>query len=147
MIFAMPKSSSLGDPSRFTRMFPGFKSRCTMFRSCAYWTAEQIFKNRCRRSLAASELRVAILRDRLAVHVLHDEVRKSLVGGAAVDQARDVAVFEPGENLALIAKPADREFAGRALANQLDGHAFVEFAVGASGQIDRAHAALADLAL
>jgi hypothetical protein len=44
--FATPKSSSFGVPSRVTKMFPGFRSRCTTRFWCAYWTAAQTSRKR-----------------------------------------------------------------------------------------------------
>ena len=45
-------------------------------------------------------------RERLALHVLHCEEGKSLRRGAAVDQACDIRMLEPCQNLALQAKTA-----------------------------------------
>src|SRR5258707_15206810 len=52
-------------------------------------------------------VRVAVGVDRFAVHVLHDEVGKSVVGGTAVDEARDIWMIELRQNLSFIAKTAE----------------------------------------
>ena len=58
-----------------------------------------------------SDRRLAILGERLAFHVLHHEVRHAVRRGAAVDQPRDVRVFEMREYLPLVAEALDEEIA------------------------------------
>ena len=53
-IFAIPKSRSFGAPSAPTRILLGFKSRCTIRRWCAYWTAPHTKRNKRRRALTSS---------------------------------------------------------------------------------------------
>ena len=89
----------------------------------------------------------AVLRDRLAVHVLHGEVRQAAVlGDTTVEQARNPGVLEAGQDLTLSNQPFALELAMRAVAMQLDRHLLLELAVGALGEIDGPHAAFADLA-
>ena len=80
------------------------------------------------------------------VDVLHDEVGQAVVGRAAVEQARDVRVLERGEDLPLGAKRASMQLGVQPRRHDLDRHPLRELAVGALGQVDRAHAAAADLA-
>ena len=46
---AIPKSRSFGVPSAVTRMFDGFRSRCTIKWRCAWPTASQTVRNSCSR--------------------------------------------------------------------------------------------------
>jgi hypothetical protein len=94
----------------------------------------------------AEGMRPAVRQKRIPLHELHYEVRVPLRRRAAIDQAGDVGMFEPGENLALVAEPADREMALVPSADQLDGDALLELLVGADRQIDGAHAAPSDFA-
>ena len=57
---AMPKSSSLGEPSAVTRMFVGLRSRCTTRLRCAWLTASQTRQNNCRRSRTDSFWSLAV---------------------------------------------------------------------------------------
>ncbi len=51
--------------------------------------------------------RFAVLQQRLAFDELHDEVGQPGSGGAAVDQARDIGMFQAGQNLTLVTEAAD----------------------------------------
>ena len=87
--------------------------------------------------------RVGVAVDRLAGHVLHDQVGQAVVGGAAVEQPGDVAVFQPRQDLPLVAElphPLGVEQA----AHHLDRHLLQELVVVALGEIDGAHPALAE---
>ena len=46
-------------------------------------------------------LPIAIAIERLAMHVLHDEVGLAFLGFAGIDQPRDVGVIQAGEDLPL----------------------------------------------
>ena len=74
---------------------------------------------------------LAIAVNRLAVHVLHDEIWQAIFGGAAIQQAGDVRVIEIGEDLPLVAKTADNEVDLHAAPDQLDGYAPFELIVSA----------------
>jgi hypothetical protein len=50
---------------------------------------------------------VAVAVDRDTLDVLHHEVRQAVVGGAAVEQPRDVRVVDGGQDLALGAEATD----------------------------------------
>ena len=88
---------------------------------------------------------VAVHVDGCAFDVVHDEVRLSGVGGAAVHEAGDVGVFEGRENLALVPEAAEDGVGGEA-AEDLEGDAFLVLVVGAGGEEDGPHAAAAYLA-
>src|SRR3569833_783793 len=88
---------------------------------------------------------VAIGVDRFAFHVLHNEVRQTVGGGAAVEQSRDVGVLESCKNQSLAPKPENRQTALGSVPNQFDGYPFVELAIGAGRKIDFTHPAAADL--
>ena len=89
---------------------------------------------------------VAILVDRLPLDVLHDEVGAAVLGGAAVEQLGDVRVVEVGEDLALGAEAADDLVRVHAAPDELEGDLLLELLVGPLRQVDRAHAAPAELA-
>jgi hypothetical protein len=78
--------------------------------------------------------------------VLHDEVGQAVVGGAPVQEARDVRVVERGENLPLVAETAEDEVGVHPALDELDGDALAELAVGAERLVDGAHPAAPDLA-
>ncbi len=80
------------------------------------------------------------------VDVLHGEVRPPVGGDAAVEEARDVGVLQPRENLPLAEEAAENLAAEWPAANELERDVLLELAVGAIGQEHPAHAAVADLA-
>ena len=85
---------------------------------------------------------VAVRVDRLALDVFHDEIRLAARRRAAVEQARDVRMLQRREDLPLAREVREHLGVGHA-ADQLDRGALLEMSVGALGEIDRAHAALA----
>ncbi len=89
----------------------------------------------------------AIRRDRNAVDEFHDEVRITAGGGAGIQDRRDVGVIELGENAALVLKAAEEEIVDVVVAEDLDGDAFFEAAVGSGGFKNDAHAASAEFLL
>ena len=140
----MPKSSSFGAPSAVTRMFAGFRSRCTTRFWCAYWTAPQISRNSCSRSRSAELLAIAVAIERLAVHVLHHEVGIAFLGFARVDQARDVRVIQAREDLALGAEAQAELALHRAVVDDLDCDLRRVLPIGALAEVHRAGAAVAE---
>src|SRR3546814_932025 len=84
-------------------------------------------------------------RDRLALDGLHDEGGAASGGAAAVEQGGEAGVLELGEDAALVAE-ARQQVAADAMANHLDRHVLLELAVVALAEVNRAHAAAADLA-
>ena len=88
---------------------------------------------------------VAVLDQRLALDVLHDEVGLAAIRRAAVEEARDVGMLEGGRDLALAAKSLAREVARHAGPDELDRHLLLELVVGAPGKVDHPHAAVAEL--
>ena len=79
-------------------------------------------------------------RDRLALDVLEHEVGQAPLGGAAVQQPRDVGVAEPGHD-APFREKAGTEIGAGPRRQQLERHPAVERAVGALGEPDRPHSA------
>jgi len=63
---------------------------------------------------------VAVAVDRAALDVLHDDEWEPVVGGAGVQQPRDVGMIEAGELLALGVEPAARGVAGHSPFEHLD---------------------------
>ncbi len=91
-------------------------------------------------------LLVAVCRDRHSFDVFHDKERFAVAGRPAVEQSRDVVVFERRQDLAFTAK-ARRKFAAVIWpANTLDRHALVKGAIGAHRFVDLTHAAPAEKA-
>ena len=89
---------------------------------------------------------VAVPIDGEPVDVLHREVGRAVVGGAAVDQPRDVRVIEVGEDLPFGPEPLfdDRRLERRA--DHLDRDLLLVRIVGADAKVDGAHPAAADFA-
>ena len=86
----------------------------------------------------------AVLVDRHALHPLQHEERPAVGGAAAVEQAGDAGVIQPGEDLALAHEPAhDRPRVHPAL-DQLERRPLQEGPLVALGEIDLAHAAAAE---
>ncbi len=87
---------------------------------------------------------LAIDVDGLTGDQLHDQVGHTLFGGAAIDQTRDIGMFQLGQDLPFGTKPPGDP--GRVVidTHQLDGHARMVMIVGALGLIHLAHAATAD---
>ena len=88
---------------------------------------------------------VAVAIDPLPVHVLHREVRKPVVGEAAVEELRDAGMREPGQDLPLGDEARALVAVERAL-NHLQGHVAVVLPVGAPREVDGPHPAVPDLA-
>ncbi len=89
---------------------------------------------------------LGILAERHPFHVFHDEVGEAVGGGAAIEQARDVRMVEPGEDLPLGAEAPHDRLGVHPAFQDLERDTFVERVVVAHREINRAHAALAELA-
>ncbi len=90
--------------------------------------------------------RVRVARDRLAVHVFHDEVRHAGVGEAAVDQPRDIRMVEAREHAALALEEALLDLRVEPAPEQLDRDVLAEVAALARTEKHGRHAALAEQA-
>jgi hypothetical protein len=88
---------------------------------------------------------VAVLVDRFAFDVLHDEERDPFGRRSAVEQSGDVLMIQGGENLTFRAKPPERRRRQRTV-GYLDRDALAILVVGALGEIHHTHATAADLA-
>ncbi len=140
----MPKSRSLTSPSCVTSTFDGFRSRCTTRFRCAAATASQ---QSCRRPQPLVDREIAgpaVVGDRLAFDELHDEVRPPVLGRAAVEKPRDVRMLEPREDPPLAREALEDLVRGHARAQELDGDALLEEAVGPLGEQHLAHPAAAE---
>ena len=93
------------------------------------------------RQLAAAGQAVA---QGLALDVGHHVVEEA-VGVAGVEQAQDVGMLQPGGDLDLAGEPLGAERGGQLGAQDLHRHLAVVLQV--LGEVDRGHAALAELAL
>src|SRR5438034_11153057 len=83
--------------------------------------------------------------NRLAVNEFHYEVRKTVFGGAAVDEPRDVGMVEGCEDFTLAAETIEDLLAVYSGSDQLDGHTLVKRAIVPFPNINRAHTSAADL--
>src|SRR3989304_1647566 len=134
---AIPKSRSLASPSAVTRMLAGFTSRLDhqvlvgdLNRGANLAKELQPFRYR-------QLLLVAVLVDRLSLDVLHDQERPAVLGRAAGVELGDVWMVDRGQDLPLVAEPADEVSARRGAPEELDGHGSPELVVLPLGQIDR----------
>jgi NAD+ diphosphatase len=78
---------------------------------------------------------VAVGVDWHAIDVVHDEVRRALVRDAAVDQSRDVCVFEIREDLALRQEPQACRLGADAEGQDFQRRRLLELLVGARGEV------------
>ncbi len=90
---------------------------------------------------------VAVLRDRLAGDVFHDEEGHAALGRAAVQETRDVRMLEARQDLALGAEAGEQMVVRGSRPQQLDRDLLLVLVVGAGREVDGAHPALAQLAL
>ncbi len=86
----------------------------------------------------------AVLRDGSALDQLHDEVGSALVGDSAIQQAGDVRVREPGEELPLGEETRSQLGGVHVAVEKFERDLLVEGAVDPLGAVDRAHPAPAD---
>ncbi len=86
---------------------------------------------------------VAVAIDRRALDVFHDEVWQAVGGRAAVEQPRDVRMFQPCQDLAL-GPELPHALRIEQAAHHLDGDLLQELVVVAFGEVDGAHAAFAE---
>ena len=142
---AMPKSITLGTgtPSCIvTSTFLGLMSRWMMPFWWACWIAWQTLVNRPSRARRVQLLGVAVLQDRHALDVLHDEVRTSVRGAAGIEHLGDVRMIHQRQRLTLRLEASDDPLGVHSELDDLernaslDGHLLL-------GQPHRAEAALA----
>ncbi len=87
---------------------------------------------------------VAIAIDRLALDVLHHEVRPAVLRHAAVDEPRDAGMLEACKDLTLGDESVEHVLGIETAADELDRHVLAVLIVVARREIDRAHAAASD---
>ncbi len=85
----------------------------------------------------------AVIGDRLSLHPLHDEVRASVAGLAAVKKTRDAGMLESRQHAPLVCKPAQDLRRIHAALDELHRDFLFESSVGALGEINLAHPAAA----
>ena len=83
--------------------------------------------------------------ERQAFDIFHHEERLAFGGGAAIEQARDIRMYQTGQNLAFAAQALEC-VGGWKTTDQLDRDLALIFAIRAFGQIHATHAAVADFA-
>ena len=90
-------------------------------------------------------LTVAVLRDRHAVDVLHDEVRRAVLCGPGVERAGDAGVVHAGEHAAFLFEPLEDAFGIETVLDTLQRRVASERA-DLHREVDDAHTALAQSA-
>jgi hypothetical protein len=108
---------------------------------CACYTASHTERKQVEALPRAQRVPVAVLRDRNAGDVLHDEVRPPVGGGAGVEHPGDIGVIHQGERLALGLEAGDDLLRVHAGLDHLHRNAAPE-RLGLLRQVHRAHAAL-----
>ena len=93
----------------------------------------------------AQALVVAVGRDGLALHPLHDEEGRPFLVDTAVEEPCDRVVLEAGQDLALLQEAPPRFLAVQAVLRDLDRDLLVELAVGALREMNGPHPAFAQL--
>ena len=89
---------------------------------------------------------VAVAIDRAAVDVLHHEIRAAIRGAAAVEQSGDVWMTERRQDAAFAIEPPVDFFETSGAFHELQRAALLELDADPLDEMDRAHAAAADLA-
>lgn len=89
-------------------------------------------------------LPVAMSGDRAPVHVLHDEIGRALGREAGIEQASDVRVREPRQDVRLGLEPRRGGERLRRPAKELQRDLLLVLAIGPFGQIHRSHPAMPD---
>ena len=90
-------------------------------------------------------MRVAVFIKRNPFDIFHDKIGKAALGHAAVEEAGNVGMIEVCQDLALIAEMPEHGISVHAAFDQFDSDTLFILLVGTLSQIDRAHAAAADL--
>ena len=83
--------------------------------------------------LGVQSFLIAITVERRARDIFHDEIRQAFFSHAAVEQTRDVGVYEARQNLALVAKAIEDEGYVKPAPHDLDGDALLKLLVVAFG--------------
>src|SRR4051794_33294150 len=101
---------------------------------CAKLTAAQVFRKISRRWGRGARLRSH--QESMRSPSTNSMARWRAVGGdAAVEEAGDVGVLEPGEDLPLFAKALVEQRRPDGAGHHLDGHLLADFAIGANGAV------------
>lgn len=88
----------------------------------------------------------AILIERKALDVFHDEIGQATFGRAAVEQTRDMRMIEARQNLPFLAKTLQDGIGIHPALDELERDLLLELGVGPFGQEDRAHPPAPDFA-
>jgi hypothetical protein len=90
-------------------------------------------------------VRVAEYVDRKAFDIIHDEVRKAVFGGAAIQECGYIRVVEVGQNLPLMAEAAENGVSIHSALDELDRNLLLILSVCSDRQVDGSHATVPDL--
>src|SRR6185436_17800194 len=85
-----------------------------------------------------------VICDRLAINKFHHEVRPSVLGRAAVEEARNVRMIERGQNLPLAHETLTHKIRIHPPPDELDGDLLLELIVIPHGFINCTHPAAPD---
>src|SRR5580698_2134804 len=88
---------------------------------------------------------VAVLGDRPPLDQFHRNVWDSILCCAAIEQSRDIWMFETGQNLALVLESSDDRVGILTCADNFQRHLLAILIVGTKGAIDFTHASRPDL--
>jgi hypothetical protein len=113
---------------------------------CAACTAEHTCREQAKPLLERGGPLSQPVGDAAALHVLHHQVRVAGGRRAAIDQRDDVRMVQRGEHLPFQLEAPGHEGIRDGAARHFDGDVVIEVAVGARGEVDRAHAAAPEFA-
>src|SRR5262245_20296367 len=91
-------------------------------------------------------MRAAVLVDRLAIDVLHDEVRNTVVSCPTVEETRNIRMCKAGQDLPFVVETPQHGIRIHAALDHLDRDTQLELRVGALSEVDGAHPSAAKLA-
>ena len=128
---------------RVTSTFVGFKSRVNHALLVGVLDSLAHLPEQREAFFEPETVLVAVVRDRIAAHVLHHEVRTAIIGDPAVVYARDARVLHQRERLALGLEPDDDLRTVHPPLDHLQRHAAAHRLL-LLGEVDRAHPAFAE---
>src|ERR1700756_3496732 len=88
---------------------------------------------------------VTVICYRQSLDILHDEVGKTILRSAAVNQTGNEWAFQSRQNLSFVAEAADRKLVFPPAPDQFYGYQLCEFPIGTRCKIHRSHSAASDL--
>ena len=144
-IFAMPKSSNFGHAFRRDQDVAGLEIAMNHQVLVRVVNRSADGQKQFKPASNGERMDFAVGIDGRSLDQLHHEIGNAVVGGAAIEQARDVGMIETGKDLPFMAKAFKNELReSNSATHQLDRNFPVKFAISANRAIDLAHATVAD---